>query len=192
MMVNGWKNQARRTWEATEAAAIAAEEKIEDVAGAAEEKVVAAGAKTKTGVLDAIDRASRLVAAVRGLGIDDLLARFGLEKRRSPIGYLGAFGVGVLVGAGAAALTTPMAGRELRGRALGAVRRLASDRGQLAQGASAILGRAAAYTGQRLGISHKDDGIDELADTERTRRAANPYANGQGVGGRNPERSPSR
>jgi gas vesicle protein len=49
---------------------------------------------------------------------DDLLARLGLEARKTPIDYLlpalGIFGTGLLVGAGVALLLTPKTGSDMR------------------------------------------------------------------------------
>jgi hypothetical protein len=55
---------------------------------------------------------------LRNMTKDDLLARVGLEARRSSASHLAfaleLFGLGLLVGAGIALLLTPKSGRELR------------------------------------------------------------------------------
>ncbi|MGE0710460.1 MAG: YtxH domain-containing protein [Planctomycetota bacterium] len=55
---------------------------------------------------------------VKHLTKDDLLQRFGLQRRPSAVDYLlpvaGVFGAGLLVGAGLALLFAPKSGRELR------------------------------------------------------------------------------
>lgn len=80
--------------------------------------------------------------AVRGLGADDVLAAFGLERRRSALDVMlpaaGMFFAGLMIGAGVAFLVAPKSGRETR-RALGGKaselsHRLTSAAGGVAQG----------------------------------------------------------
>lgn len=56
---------------------------------------------------------------LKGMDKDDLLGLLGLETKTSTgsylLGTLGVFGLGILVGAGAALLMAPKPGRELRG-----------------------------------------------------------------------------
>jgi gas vesicle protein len=53
--------------------------------------------------------------SLRDLSKDDILDSVGLQTKSSPMpGILGAFGVGMLVGAGIALLLAPKAGNELR------------------------------------------------------------------------------
>lgn len=55
-----------------------------------------------------------VATTLRGFGIDDALGFVGLARKRSPLGAIGAFGAGVVVGAGAGLLFAPMSGRSLR------------------------------------------------------------------------------
>jgi gas vesicle protein len=58
------------------------------------------------------------LGAMRGVGVDDILAALGLERRRtfttSMIPIASGFAAGALVGAGLALLFAPKSGREMR------------------------------------------------------------------------------
>jgi len=58
------------------------------------------------------------LGAIRGVGVDDILAALGLERRRtfssSIVPIASGFAAGALMGAGIALLFAPKAGREIR------------------------------------------------------------------------------
>jgi hypothetical protein len=88
---------------------------IEDVRGGARNAWASTGAmasEAKASFMDRLEQVARLARVVRTFGVDDLLYRVGLERRRNPYAVSGAFGVGMLVGAGVALTLNSAPGRE--------------------------------------------------------------------------------
>lgn len=88
---------------------------IEGVRDGAEHAWTSTGAiasEAKASFMDRLEQVARVARVVRAFGVDDLLYRVGLQRRRSPYAVSGAFGAGVLVGAGVALTLSSTPGRE--------------------------------------------------------------------------------
>lgn len=88
---------------------------IEDVRDGAQNAWASTGAiasEAKASFMDRLEQVARVARVVRTFGVDDLLYRVGLQRRRSPYAVSGAFGAGVLVGAGVALALGSAPGRE--------------------------------------------------------------------------------
>lgn len=71
----------------------------------------------KKGFLDSVERVSRVVNVVRGLGMIDVVRRVGLERKQSGVLEKAlAFTGGLVVGAGVALLVAPVSGETTRRR----------------------------------------------------------------------------
>lgn len=98
---------------------------IEDVRDGARSAWASTGALAsgaKASFTDRLEQVARVGRIVRGFGVDDLLYRVGLERRRSPYAVPGAFGAGVLLGAGVALTLGSPSGREAIGAVVKAMR----------------------------------------------------------------------
>jgi hypothetical protein len=88
---------------------------IEDVRDGAQNAWASTGAiasEAKASFMDRLEQVARVARVVRAFGVDDLLYRVGLQRRRNPYAVSGAFGAGVLVGAGVALTLNSAPGRE--------------------------------------------------------------------------------
>lgn len=97
-------------------------EDVRDGARAAWASTGAVASGAKASFTDRLEQVARVARVVRGFGVDDLLYRVGLERRRSPYAVPGAFGAGVLVGAGVALTLGSPSGREAIGAVVKALR----------------------------------------------------------------------
>ena len=104
---------------------------VDDVRGSAQqalETTEASAVLAKGGVLEAIGRAAKIYRALHALGVDDMLLRVGLQRRRSPALSLGMFGMGVAAGAVLGVMLAPSSGQDAR-------RTIARRAGELLRGA---------------------------------------------------------
>ncbi|NUP13644.1 MAG: YtxH domain-containing protein [Polyangiaceae bacterium] len=91
---------------------------MEDVRAGAQNvvnKTESTAATAKSGVVNAIARASEIYRLMREFGLDDALRRFGLQRRRNPAIAMSLFGAGLACGATLGVLFAPVSGAEARG-----------------------------------------------------------------------------
>jgi hypothetical protein len=73
-----------------------------------------AGHAVRGTATDVVDKIFRLGKLVRGVSMVSALSALGLQRKRSPLSTVAAFGAGVVIGAGAALIFAPTSGRLLR------------------------------------------------------------------------------
>lgn len=107
---------------------------IENVRNGANDAWEATGdiaSTAKHSVLDRLEQVARVARVVRAFGLDDVLYRVGLQRRRSPMVAAGAFGAGVLFGAGLALALVPATGLDVRGAISKLLRRVSKEEASL-------------------------------------------------------------
>lgn len=88
-----------------------ASEKATEATEAASEMAYGA----KSGILDLVARVAKVYGTIQSLGLDDVLSRVGLQKRRSgALGIVAGFSAGLVAGAGLALVLAPMSGEKTR------------------------------------------------------------------------------
>lgn len=71
--------------------------------------------EAKSGILDLVARVAKVYGTLQSLGLDDVLSRVGLQKRRSSaLGIVAGFSAGLVAGAGLALVLAPMSGEKTR------------------------------------------------------------------------------
>lgn len=76
--------------------------------------VEGAGTIARGTATDVAGKLTNWVDLARRLGVASMLSALGLQQRRGPLSTVATFGAGVVVGAGAALLLTPVSGEALR------------------------------------------------------------------------------
>lgn len=128
-----------------------------DGSTAASETFQSAANTTRVGFLDVLKTVTGTVAAVRSLGVGDMLGWVGLERKRGPFMSVGAFGAGLAVGAGLGMLFAPAAGSETQRKIGKFVRDLVTNEKKELENAAADMKQKADD------VAHKvTDKVDEL------------------------------